>query len=94
MMPHFFFHVRNSEGFLEDEEGEELADLDAARAVAVTAVRSIISDESKGGLIDLRGRIEVSDESGRPVLALPFSEAVSVRTGPPASDEAEPGVPQ
>lgn len=29
-MPHYYFHVRHEETFLEDEAGTGLADLDAA----------------------------------------------------------------
>jgi hypothetical protein len=85
----FFFNLRNSTGYLEDEEGEDLPDLGAAREAALDSVRSIISEESKQGLIDLRGSIEVTDEAGRLVLELPFGEAVDIKTGPPPpSDEA------
>jgi len=34
-MPRFYFHVCNGNGFTEDEEGQELADVEAARARAV-----------------------------------------------------------
>jgi hypothetical protein len=92
-MPRYFFHVRNSTGYMLDEEGEELADFEAARDAAVNAVRSIISEESKIGRIDLRGRIEVSEEEGGEViLTLPFSEALDIRTGPPPEGDTKPGV--
>lgn len=85
-MARFFFHLRNSTGYVKDEEGEDLPDLKAARNSAVASVRSIISEESKSGCVDLRGRIEVADEAGHTVLALPFSEALDIRTGPPPGE--------
>jgi len=88
-MARFFFHLRDSTGYLEDEEGEDLQDLDAVRVSARDAARSIISEESKQGLIDLRTSIEVTDEAGTTVLELPFSEAVDVRTGPPPGGREE-----
>lgn len=91
-MPQYFFHVRNSTGYMLDEEGQELAGLEAARDTAVSAVRSIISEESKVGLVDLRGRVEVFDEAGLILLTLPFSEALDIRTGPPPGRDVRPGV--
>ena len=40
-MPRYFLHVNNSIGFVEDEEGVELPDLDAAREKAAAGVRSM-----------------------------------------------------
>ena len=91
-MPRYYFHVRNSSGHLGDAEGEELPTIEAARSVAIAAIRSIISDESKTGKVDLRGRIEVTDEDGATLLLVPFSDAIEVRTGPPPSDPEGPGV--
>ena len=91
VMPRFFFNLRNSIGFLKDDEGQELQDPEQARATAIHAVRSIISEESRTGLVDLRGRIEVVDEGNMLVLTLPFSDAIEVHIGPPA-DGAEPGL--
>ena len=34
-MPLFFFHVCNGNGFVEDEEGRDLPDEAAARAIAI-----------------------------------------------------------
>jgi hypothetical protein len=88
----YFFHLRNSSGYLLDEEGQEFPDLETVRAEAVRTVRSILSEELKAGQIDLRGRLEVTDAEGALLLTLPFSETVEVRTGPPVSEETQPGV--
>jgi hypothetical protein len=79
-MPRYFLHVNNSIGFVEDEEGVELPDLDAAREKAAAGVRSIIADEVLHGRADLRGRIDVADEEGRVLLSLPFGALVEVLT--------------
>ena len=61
-----------------DEVGVELPDLAAAREAAVEEARAVLSDAAKNGRIDLSHRIEVEDESRRPVLVLPFSAAVEI----------------
>jgi hypothetical protein len=80
-MAHYHFHVLNGLGLTADDEGRELADLDAARREAIKGVRSIISEEAKEGRVDLRGRIDVADPSGRVLLTVAFTEAVEVVTG-------------
>jgi len=92
MSSRYYFHLQNSSGTVEDLEGQVLSGVEEAREVALASVRSIISDESKAGSVDLRGRIEVVDAAGERVLVLPFSEAVAVRTGPPPSSGGEAGV--
>ena len=78
-MPRYFFHVRDGSGLAEDEEGRELPNVESARAEAIKGVRSIISDEVKRGLIDLRGDITVTDKDGVALLLLEFEEAVELR---------------
>lgn len=80
-MPLFRFNIRNGLGFTRDPEGKELPDAAAARDVAVTGARSLISAEVLEGRLDLRGRIEVTDGDGRLILAVRFSEAVEVEEG-------------
>ena len=91
-MPHYLFHVRNRIGFVQDEEGSVLADLEAARAHAIEGIRSMLGEEARTGEIDLRGRIEVVDTAGGLVLTIPFAEAVRIHTGPPV-DGSGAGIP-
>jgi hypothetical protein len=80
-MDRYYFHLRNSIGAVEDEEGSEHSGLEAARHKAIEDVRSILSEEIRQGIIDLRGRIDVSDTHGNVLLTLRFSEAVELRLG-------------
>ena len=81
-MPCYHFNVQNGTGFVEDEEGRELPDLDAVRCEALTGIRSILAEDVRKGFLDLAGRIEVLDETGARVLTVPFAEAVDVRSAP------------
>ena len=42
----------------------------------VEGIRSNLSEEVMRGMIDLEGRVEITDGSWNPVIALPFEEAV------------------
>jgi hypothetical protein len=80
-MPRFYYHVRNGFGFAEDEEGVELADLEAAKQHAIEGARSLRSADVAEGELDLRGRIEITDAAGACVLVLPFRDALRIRDG-------------
>ncbi len=69
-----FIHIHNGNGFTPDEEGMEVADLAGARAKAEEGIRSIISEEARHGLLDLRGRAELTDETGQVLLVIPFRD--------------------
>lgn len=67
-MPTFFFHVRDGDRLIEDPEGVDLPDLDAARAEAATAARQLRGDALlRGGAVAGRS-FEITDKAGR-VLA-------------------------
>ncbi len=65
-MPRFFFNVRDSDGEVSrDTEGQELPDLDAARAEAVSTNREMLGERLlHGGNLDHR-QIEIADQQGK-----------------------------
>jgi hypothetical protein len=77
-MPHYYLHQRNHI-YVSDEEGLDFPDLSAAREQAVIGARSILSEEVKSGSLDLRGAIEIADESGAIIEIVPFQQTVTVR---------------
>ncbi len=81
-MARYYFNVRNGSGYTEDEEGQELGDADEAHAKAVEGALSLLSAEALTGTVDLRGRIEVTGETGEIVLLVDFQDVLEVRTGP------------
>ena len=80
-MARYFFHLQDRSGRTEDQLGREIADLDEARRRAIKAARAIIRADVDGGIIDLTGRIEVTDAGGESVLTVPFDEAVELIAG-------------
>jgi hypothetical protein len=77
-MPRFYLHMCNSTGFVEDEEGAELADLDVARAKAIEALRDVSAGEVRQGEINMGSFIEIEGEDRRPLAEVTFAEAVRV----------------
>jgi hypothetical protein len=80
-MARFFLHLYNSVGPIRDKEGIELANLEAAQDQAVQSVRSIIADEVQRGILNLQGRVEIADASGRVLRVLPYREAFELNLG-------------
>ena len=78
-MPHFYFHICNGHGFLEDEEGVDLSDEAAARKQAVEAARDVMTGDLREGRLDLTSFIEVEDENHVLLFTLTFAEAVEIR---------------
>ena len=73
-MPRFFFHVRDGKD-LPDTEGTELPNLAAVRTEALKASGEMLRD-SKGRAEFWSGddwTMNVTDETGQPVLTLRFS---------------------
>jgi hypothetical protein len=83
-MPLFHLHVYDRAGVACDEEGIDLPDLATARACAIDGIRSIASQDVRGGLLDLEGRVEIADDAGTVLGIVRFPEAVEVR---PPEDE-------
>jgi hypothetical protein len=76
-VPRFFFHLRNGES-LEDPDGIFLPDTRSARLEAIRNARDIMAEDVRRGHLSLSQRIEVTDENGEPILAVPFREVVEI----------------
>ena len=77
-VPRFYMHVCNGNGFVEDDEGVELPDMDVARAKAIEAARDLMASELRAGELDLASFIEVEDENHALLFTLHFSDAVTL----------------
>lgn len=73
----FYFDIIDDASECLDDEGMELADLDAARRYAIDGVRSLLSADVRAGSLSFDGAVRVR-EGDRPVLVVPFGEAVVI----------------
>ena len=67
-MPLYYFHVRTERGLVEDEEGIELADMQAVRREALVSTHEFTAEAEWSGSLTF----EVADASGDTVLTLPI----------------------
>jgi hypothetical protein len=77
-MPLFYFHLCNGNGFVEDEEGQELSDGRTARTKAVEIMRDLISSEVRNGTLNMASFIEVESHHHELVETVTFAEAIAV----------------
>ena len=78
-MPVFYLHVCNGNGFTEDTEGQDFADLAAAQQTAIKGLREIIAGEMQVGELDLGSFIEIEDDNHEMVATVLFEHAIRVR---------------
>ena len=80
-MPRYFFNVRHRPGpagLAIDEEGDDLADLNAAREHALSVARTMIARERLTMIRDwMVCSFEIEDEDAQLLLTVPFSDTVS-----------------
>jgi hypothetical protein len=79
-MPVYHLHLINARVDAEDTEGLDLPSLDVARAKAIEGIRGFLGHEVMMGKLDLRGRIDIENDSGGVLATIPFGEAVTIRT--------------
>jgi hypothetical protein len=77
-MARFYFHLEDRSGFIADEEGVDLPDVDSAHRHALQAARLIICDEVVRGHVDLSQTILVEDQTGRRLVDLRFRDALAI----------------
>ena len=80
-MPRYFFHFRDHIALI-DDEGVELRDLAAARALAVRQARAIAGEQCAEGRLFLWHRFDISGEDGGVITSVTFGEAVAVEAEP------------
>jgi hypothetical protein len=77
-VPRFHINVFDEVDVI-DEEGTELPDLASAKARAVHGGRGIMADHLKAGRpLRLFHRIEITDDQGKVLAALPFREMITI----------------
>ncbi len=78
-MPRYYFDFQNGAGFVPDEEGRELPDLEAVKRAALKGIRSVIAAEVEKGALDLTGTMTIRDGDHAEILVITFDEALTIR---------------
>ena len=76
-MPRFYFHLTDAAGRLDDPEGMELPDAEAAWFQAVRSVRELMRADLCLGSSWQEKRVHIEDENGHAVQQIPFVEVAA-----------------
>jgi hypothetical protein len=78
-MPFYHLHLSNASIEATDQEGIEVNDLAEARRRAVEGIRAFLGHELMKGTLDLRGRIDIANDTGSVVATVPFADAIVIK---------------
>lgn len=70
--------LRDGSEELLDPDGLEYADIDGLKKKVLVAVRELISEDVKSGVVDLRFRIDAENREGVVVYTLGFAKALDI----------------
>lgn len=93
-MPKFYFHLRGPDGLDHDDEGLDLASVEAAYLEAFKAVPGMGSDLASTAKNPIRYGFEITDARGTVLMAVPFAEVLDrgqKRTKQPATRQLHKG---
>ena len=79
-MPRYFFNIRSGGDYVADDEGNDCPTLQAAGNRAVNGARELMADLDALRRMPEVTSFEITDESGRVALRIPFT--VALRPGP------------
>ena len=74
----YYLHLRDHSEQLLDPEGVEYSSVEALRKAVLYAARDLMMGDIRGGVIDLRYRIDAEDPHGNIVYSLPFQHAGNI----------------
>lgn len=81
-MPRYFFNLRYGPGpdkLAVDPEGDDLASVEEAHQHALQSIRSLIAGPPSHAVRDwFVCSLEITDEAGRPIMTVPFTEVVPI----------------
>jgi hypothetical protein len=72
-MGRFYFHLKEGDELIADEDGTELPDVAAATREALFSARELLANAIKAGKPKVYDALVIADEAGRTVEVLPFS---------------------
>ena len=76
-MPRYYFHLYNDVE-THDEEGRDLASIDAARRAAEEDARHMAAESVRSGRLQLDHFVEVAAENGEPLFRVTFGDVVEI----------------
>ncbi|MHB2207403.1 DUF6894 family protein [Methylobacterium sp. CM6257] len=77
-MPRYYIHIRDGRWLVEDLDGADLPDLDAARTEAERSARSLLEIQQVDGAVLAGQSFEITDRSGDVVAVMPLKDVLKL----------------
>jgi hypothetical protein len=71
-MGRYYFHLKDGDEIVPDEDGTELPDVSAATREALQSARELLADAIKAGKPKVYEAYVIADDTGQTVQVLPF----------------------
>ena len=75
-MARFYFHLKDGEELLTDDDGVDLPDVSHAKHEAIQSARELLAEAIKTGRPEVPEAFVISDEAGRTLFELPMVEVL------------------
>jgi hypothetical protein len=77
-MPRYHLHIRDGQWLIEDLDGADLPDLDAARAEAARSARALLEIQRVDGAVLAGQAFEIADASGQRLAVVPLKDVLEL----------------
>jgi hypothetical protein len=77
-MPRFYLHIRHGQWRVEDLDGSDLPDLDAARTEAERSARALLEIQQVDGAVLAGQSFEIADASGQVLAVVPLKDVLEL----------------
>lgn len=77
-MPRFYLHIRDGNELIEDDNGVDLPDENAAREEALASAREILADLIRAGKLLDGQQFEIVNEVGQMIAMIPFKAVLKL----------------
>ena len=75
-MPTYFFDLLKGNELVEDDQGDDLADIEAAKLEGLASARELIIDAAKKGILATSPVYCIRNEAGDILATIPFKDAL------------------
>src|SRR3954453_18387094 len=72
-MGRFYFHLREGDTLIPDDEGQDLPDVSVALREAMLTARDLLAEAIMAGKDEVPDAVVIGDEAGRPVETFPVA---------------------
>ena len=73
-VPIYYFDLLKGDEIIEDDQGQDLADIEVAKLEGLASARELIADAAKKGILATSPVFRIRNESGDVLATIPFKD--------------------